>query len=92
MLAGGAEEAVCQASLAGFSNLRALSRRNDDPAAASRPFDADVHPTLNVKRQDPEIDIDCSPKVKSKTTARYGSSNSFGFGDHNSCVVIEKGD
>jgi 3-oxoacyl-[acyl-carrier-protein] synthase II len=51
-----------------------------------------VHPTLNVKRQDPEIDIDCSPNVKSKTMARYGISNSFGFGGHNSCVVIEKGD
>lgn len=227
MLAGGAEEAVCSASLAGFSNMRALSRRNDDPAAASRPFDVDrdgfvlgegagvlvlesrahaeargakilgivkgvgsscdayhmsaplesgegvmqaiemalaeagvdkseigvvnahatstplgdvaevkaltrvfgphlknmkvhstksmighllggasaveaialvmtlnsgeVHPTINVKNQDPEIDIDCSPNVKSKTTARYGISNSFGFGGHNSCVVIEKG-
>jgi 3-oxoacyl-[acyl-carrier-protein] synthase II len=28
-------------SLAGFGNLRALSRRNDDPASASRPFDRD---------------------------------------------------
>lgn len=227
MIAGGAEEAVCPASLAGFANMRALSRRNEDPASASRPFDADrdgfvlgegagalvlesrahaeargakilgivkgigascdahhmsapletgegvmqaieaalaeagvdkseigvvnahatstplgdvaevkalakvfgphlkkmkvhstksmighllggasaveaialvmtlnsgeVHPTLNVKNQDPEIDIDCSPNVKSKTTARYGISNSFGFGGHNSCVVIEKG-
>jgi 3-oxoacyl-[acyl-carrier-protein] synthase II len=51
----------------------------------------EVHPTLNVKKQDPEIDIDCSPNVKSKTTARFGISNSFGFGGHNSCVVIEKG-
>lgn len=227
MLAGGAEEAVCAASLAGFSNMRALSRRNEDPATASRPFDSDrdgfvlgegagvlvlearghaeargarilgvlkgvgsscdayhmsaplesgegvmqaieaalaeagvdkseigvvnahatstplgdvaevkaltkvfgphlkkmkvhstksmighllggasaveaialvmtlnsgdVHPTMNVKAQDPEIDIDCSPNAKSKTTARYGISNSFGFGGHNSCVVIEKG-
>ena len=31
--------AVTPMSLAGFGNLRALSRRNDDPAAASRPFD-----------------------------------------------------
>ena len=227
MLAGGAEEAVCAASLSGFSNMRALSRRNNDPATASRPFDLDrdgfvlgegagalvlearghaeargakilgilrgvgsscdayhmsaplesgegvmqaieaalaeagvdkseigvvnahatstplgdvaevkaltrvfgphlknmkvhatksmighllggasaveaialvmtlnsgeVHPTMNVKDLDPEIDIDCSPNAKSKTTARYGISNSFGFGGHNSCVVIEKG-
>ena len=39
MLAGGAEESVCPASLAGFSNMKALSRRNEDPAKASRPFD-----------------------------------------------------
>jgi 3-oxoacyl-[acyl-carrier-protein] synthase II len=227
MLAGGAEEAVCAASLAGFSNMRALSRRNEAPGRASRPFDKDrdgfvlgegagvlvlesrehaeargarilgiikgygascdayhisapletgegvclaveraladaglplseigvvnahatstplgdvaeikalrkvfgghldsmkvhstksmtghllgaasaveaitllmtlnsgeVHPTLNVDNQDPECPIDCSPNRKSKTTARYGISNSFGFGGHNSCVVIERG-
>ncbi len=39
MLAGGAEESVCAVSLAGFSNMKALSRRNDDPTKASRPFD-----------------------------------------------------
>ncbi|HKP97891.1 MAG TPA: beta-ketoacyl-ACP synthase II [Fibrobacteria bacterium] len=227
MLAGGSEEAVCAASLAGFASMRALSRRNDDPATASRPFDSDrdgfvlgegagvlvlearehaerrgakilgvlrgfgnscdayhisapletgdgvcqaveaalreagvdkseigvvnahatstplgdvaevramtkvfgphlkrmkvhstksmtghllggasaieaialvmtlnsgdVHPTLNVMNQDPEIDIDCVPNKKSRTNARFGISNSFGFGGHNSCIVIEKG-
>lgn len=227
MVAGGSEEAVCAASLSGFSNMRALSRRNDDPATASRPFDVDrdgfvlgegagvlvlearehaerrgarilgvlrgygnscdayhmsapletgegvmqaiemalkeagvaktdigvvnahatstplgdvaevkaltrvfgnhignmkvhstksmtghllggasaieaialvmtlnsgeVHPTLNVKNQDPEIAIDCQPNVKGKTSARFGISNSFGFGGHNSCIVIERG-
>lgn len=40
MLAGGAEAAVNELSLASFSNATALSARNDDPAAASRPFDA----------------------------------------------------
>jgi 3-oxoacyl-[acyl-carrier-protein] synthase II len=38
-LAGGAELALTPMGLAGFGNLRALSRRNDDPTAASRPFD-----------------------------------------------------
>jgi 3-oxoacyl-[acyl-carrier-protein] synthase II len=38
-LAGGAEMAVTPIGLATFGNLRALTRRNDDPAAASRPFD-----------------------------------------------------
>ncbi len=228
MLAGGAEESVCAASLAGFSNMRALSRRNEEPQKASRPFDKDrdgfvlgegggvlvlesreyaeargakilgvlrgygmsadayhmsapletgeavaqaienaladagvsrtdvgvvnahatstplgdaaevkalgkvfgdhlgrmkvhstksmighllggtsaaeaialvmtlnsgkVHPTINVDNQDPECPVDCSPNVASTTTARIGISNSFGFGGHNSCVVIEKGD
>ena len=41
MLAGGAEAAVSPISIAGFAALHALSRRNDDPAAASRPFDKD---------------------------------------------------
>jgi 3-oxoacyl-[acyl-carrier-protein] synthase II len=227
MLAGGGEESVCAASLAGFANMRALSRRNEDPATASRPFDLDrdgfvlgegagvlvlearehaeargakilatlrgygsscdayhmsapletgegvcqaiemaiadagiskseigvvnghststplgdvaevkalglvfgehlrsmkvhstksmighllggasaveaialvmtlnsgkVHPTMNVFNQDPEIQIDCSPNVMSTTTTQFGISNSFGFGGHNSCIVIEKG-
>lgn len=40
-LAGAADLAVTPLTLAGFGNLRALTRRNDDPRAASRPFDAD---------------------------------------------------
>ncbi|MDR3622913.1 MAG: beta-ketoacyl-[acyl-carrier-protein] synthase family protein [Paludisphaera borealis] len=38
---GGCELAVTPVGLATFGNLRALSRRNDDPARASRPFDKD---------------------------------------------------
>ena len=41
MLCGGTEAAVTQVGIAGFGAMRALSRRNDDPARASRPFDAD---------------------------------------------------
>jgi 3-oxoacyl-[acyl-carrier-protein] synthase II len=41
MLCGGADAAITRAGVAGFAALRALSRRNGDPAAASRPFDAD---------------------------------------------------
>jgi 3-oxoacyl-[acyl-carrier-protein] synthase II len=40
-LAGACDTAVTALSLAGFGNLRALSRRNDQPQAASRPFDRD---------------------------------------------------
>jgi 3-oxoacyl-[acyl-carrier-protein] synthase II len=38
-LAGACDLGVTPLSLAGFGNLRALSRRNDEPQAASRPFD-----------------------------------------------------
>lgn len=41
ILAGGAEAAVNPLGLCGFAVMRALSRRNDDPAGASRPFDRD---------------------------------------------------
>ncbi len=41
MIAGGAEMATCPLGLSGFGASRALSKRNDDPAAASRPWDKD---------------------------------------------------
>ena len=41
MLCGGTEAAVCEVGIAGFGAMRALSRRNDDPERASRPFDAE---------------------------------------------------
>jgi 3-oxoacyl-[acyl-carrier-protein] synthase II len=41
MIAGGAEAAITRLSMAGFSNMKALSRRNDEPEKASRPFDRD---------------------------------------------------
>jgi len=39
MICGGAEGAITPMSVAGFASMRALSTRNDDPKAASRPFD-----------------------------------------------------
>ncbi len=41
MIAGGAEAPLTPLSLAGFTAIKALSERNDDPATASRPFDAE---------------------------------------------------
>ncbi|KAA5546256.1 beta-ketoacyl-ACP synthase II [Roseiconus nitratireducens] len=41
MLTGGAEAAICPLSIASFAKMRALSRNNDSPESASRPFDAD---------------------------------------------------
>src|SRR5690348_996603 len=40
-LAGGSEASIVEIGLAGFSSMRALSRRNDEPERASRPFDKD---------------------------------------------------
>ena len=39
ILTGGSEAAITPISMAGFSNMRAMSRRNDEPERASRPFD-----------------------------------------------------
>ena len=41
MVAGGAEAVVTELAMGGFAQARALSHRNDDPAAASRPWDRD---------------------------------------------------
>jgi 3-oxoacyl-[acyl-carrier-protein] synthase II len=41
MLAGGTEAAITPLAVAGFASARALSRRNDEPERASRPFDRD---------------------------------------------------
>jgi 3-oxoacyl-[acyl-carrier-protein] synthase II len=41
MLAGGAEAPITRIGLAAFDSMRAISRRNDDPTRASRPFERD---------------------------------------------------
>ncbi len=41
VITGGSEAAITRMGLAAFQNMKALSTRNDDPASASRPFDAD---------------------------------------------------
>ena len=40
MIAGGAEATLTPLAVSGFASMKALSTRNDDPKAASRPFDA----------------------------------------------------
>ena len=41
MFAGGSEACITPTTIGGFANMRALSRRSDDPTKASRPFDKD---------------------------------------------------
>ncbi|GGR00856.1 3-oxoacyl-[acyl-carrier-protein] synthase 2 [Streptomyces griseomycini] len=41
VLAGGTEAAICSLNMAAFGNMMAMSKRNDDPTAASRPYDVD---------------------------------------------------
>ncbi|HHH54320.1 MAG TPA: beta-ketoacyl-[acyl-carrier-protein] synthase II [Bacteroidetes bacterium] len=41
MITGGSEAAVTRTSIGGFSSMKALSQRNDDPLTGSRPFDLD---------------------------------------------------
>ena len=41
MIVGGAESTICSLAIGGFGAMRALSRRNDEPERASRPFDRD---------------------------------------------------
>jgi 3-oxoacyl-[acyl-carrier-protein] synthase II len=41
VVTGGSESAITMISMAGFGSAKALSTRNDDPGAASRPFDKD---------------------------------------------------
>lgn len=39
MITGGTEAVVCGSPIAGFANMKALSKRNDEPTKASRPYD-----------------------------------------------------
>ncbi len=41
MITGGSEGVICATSIGGFNSMKALSTRNDDPATASRPYDAE---------------------------------------------------
>ncbi len=41
MFAGGTESTICSLAIGGFGSMKALSRRNDQPEKASRPFDKD---------------------------------------------------
>lgn len=47
-----------------------------------------IPPTINLDEPDPECDLDYVPHISRKADVRYAMSNSFGFGGHNSSLII----
>lgn len=49
-----------------------------------------VHPTINLKVQDEECDLDYVPNVGRELNVRFAMSNSLGFGGHNASILLKK--
>ena len=49
-----------------------------------------VPPTINLEKPDPECDLDYVPNIARDAQVKVAVSNSFGFGGHNSAIVIRK--
>jgi 3-oxoacyl-[acyl-carrier-protein] synthase II len=49
-----------------------------------------VPPTINLERQDPDIQLDCVPNKARRITVRAALANGFGFGGQNVCAVFTR--
>ena len=49
-----------------------------------------IHGTINYNTPDPECDLDYTPNKSIDHEINYALSNSFGFGGHNSCIILSK--
>jgi 3-oxoacyl-[acyl-carrier-protein] synthase II len=47
-----------------------------------------IAPTINLDRQDPECDLNYTPRVAQRAEIEVAMSNSFGFGGHNASVIF----
>lgn len=52
--------------------------------------DGIIPPTINLKEQDPECDLNCVPNTAVKADIDLALSNSLGFGGHNACLAFRK--
>ena len=49
-----------------------------------------IPPTINLKEQDEECDLNCVPNTAVKADIDLSLSNSIGFGGHNACLAFRK--